>query len=315
MQKEVVMKRMMQEWDKWMCWWNREEVKNFFGSEKGPMGVLLEYYGYTQAEKADGYNSENFMSFVLTGGAENADAKQHFKGVRGVQKNFEELFTHYEKFNYLGLILKAERANKKEALLYFLQSDSKDQVNIAEYAKWTLVGASHFAIVSLGGLQEGLKSKEECALEVYKAMASKTVYRDHNDDALRQLLRLNVDLNNQLGRKFDFSLYGEKSLVHIAPESSEQAENSRLCSDDTHKAGHGVHCIGNLVLLDKSKSSSFSDDSFEDKKKKYFNFGNAGWSLKLPHSINIFSKKEWDEQSIIENQKEFLDEYRACYGL
>lgn len=31
------------EWDKWLYWWNREDVKVFFNIHK-PMGLLLEYY-------------------------------------------------------------------------------------------------------------------------------------------------------------------------------------------------------------------------------------------------------------------------------
>lgn len=31
------------EWDKWLYWWNKKEVKDYFNTQK-PMGLLLEYY-------------------------------------------------------------------------------------------------------------------------------------------------------------------------------------------------------------------------------------------------------------------------------
>ena len=67
--------------------------------------------------------------------------------------------------------------------------------------------------------------------------------------------------------------------------------------------------------MDSNTNSSFSNNSFEDKKKAYFNLENAKWSLKLLHTVSVFTKKEWNENTIIENQKVFLTELEKYYNL
>ena len=124
---------------------------------------------------------------------------------------------------------------------------------------------------------------------------------------MKQLLRRNVELDCKLERKFDFNLYGEKSLEHIYPKS----RISDLVFEEN--SSYSVHSMGNLVLLDKNTNSSFNDALPEDKTNKYFDLENVRWSLKLLHTVSVFTKKEWREGTIINNQEEFLKEIKKYY--
>ena len=301
--------RYAREWDKWLYWWNKKSVKEFYGSGNSPMGLLLEYFHYLEDSNKE-YNYKHFNELFFK---DLTNAKQNYKAIRDLQKTFEDWFNDYNYYNYLGLIFKSG-GNKKEAILYFLKSKSSIE-DIKEYAKWSLVGATHREITKSNELEEKEINKETKAFYTLKNLSSQEVYNNFNDLALKQLLRLNVELDCKLNRKFDFNLYGLKSLEHIYPKSWENEGNSKLKFQESDKEKYSVHSIGNLVLLDSNTNSSFSNNSFEDKKKAYFNLENAKWSLKLLHTVSVFTKKEWNENTIIENQKVFLTELEKYYNL
>jgi hypothetical protein len=291
------------EWDKWLYWWNKPEVKSFYGSGNNPLGLLLEYFYYSKnIENAK--NEYNYKHFNEEFFRNNTSAKQNFKEIRILQKTFEDWFNDYESYNYLGIILKTG-ANKKDALLYFLKNNSIEIIK--EYAKWSIVGATHREIIPNSD-EFNENTKEEKAIKVIENLNLKIIYGIHNDLALKQLLRRNVELDCELNRKFDFKLYGEKSLEHIYPKSR------ILDLAFEENSNYSVHSIGNLVLLDKNTNSSFNDALPEDKTNKYFDLENVRWSLKLLHTVSVFTKKEWREDSIINNQEEFLKEIKNYYN-
>lgn len=300
------------EWDKWLYWWNKPEVKEFYGSGNNPMGLLLEYFYFSKNRnhQNEGYNykhfNEEFFKETSNANKDSSKAKQNYKAIRDLQKTFEDWFNNYQFYNYLGIILKTG-GNKKEAILYFLENNSIDIIK--DYAKWSIVGATHTQIISnLFEQGENESTKKEKAKEVIEKLSSKVVYDVFNHLALKQLLRRNVELDCKLERKFDFKLYGEKSLEHIYPKS----RISDLVFEEN--TNYSVHSIGNLVLLDKNTNSSFNDSLPEDKTNKYFDLENVRWSLKLLHTVSVFTKKEWREDSIINNQEGFLKEIKNYYN-
>lgn len=290
------------EWDKWLYWWNKKEVQSFFNSGENPMGLLLEYYFELYKGEENKYSKYTFKRFNNLFLNDQKNAKILFRDIRSLQKTFEDWFNDYATFNYLGLILKGG-ANKKEAILYFLRNNTIEIIK--EYAKWTLVGFTHKQITQINE-----EERIEASRNAYNRLSNEKVYNsDGHTDALKQLLRRNVELDNELERKFDFSLYGEKSLEHIYPKSKE----NDLKFESNKKIS--IHSIGNLVLIKKNDNSSFGAKDFNDKKKKYFNLEYAKWSLKLLHSVSVFSNNEWKEENIEENQKNFLSEFKAYYEL
>ena len=300
------------EWDKWLYWWNRKDIKTFFNSSDKPLGLLLEYYFDINKKKKElKYNFENFRNEFFTN---LQNTKLTFKRLRDFQKTFEDWYYNSETYNYFGLILKGE-GSKKEALQYFLNNKIKNKVSIEEYAKWILVNATHKQITNSSELKEDEDTKEDKAKEVLQQLSEKKVYGQHNNIALKQLLLNNVLLDIQLNRKFDFNVYGDKSLEHIYPKSWEKEEDSKLNFDNNLKDKLSVHCIGNLVLIKKNENSKFSNKSFDEKKSMYFNTDNALWSLKLLHSVSVFSKNEWNENSIAKNYNSFLNNFRKYYKI
>ncbi|WP_281226975.1 DUF262 domain-containing protein [Flavobacterium aquiphilum] len=292
------------EWDKWLYWWNKKSVKEFYGSQSNPMGLLLEYFYYLNStDKNKIYNYKHFNELFFK---DTSSAKSNYKAIRDLQKTFEDWYNDYNTFNYLGLIFKSD-ISKKEAILYLLKSNSLNEIK--RYAKWALVGASHKQITKPNELNEDESTKENKAIDVLNNLKAKEVYGYFNQKALRQLLRRNVELDCQLKRKFDFNIYGEKSLEHIYPKSK-----ATDLSFDVNSS-YSVHCIGNLVLLDKKTNSSFNDALPEDKKEKYFDLRNVRWSLKLLHTVSVFTQKEWRENSIIKNQEAFLQEFENYYTI
>lgn len=295
------------EWDKWLYWWNQKDVKSYFGSGERPLGLLLKYYYISNTEDGN-YSYKNFNKEFIE---KNENIKMLIKELRNFQKKFEDMYNNYKSYNYLGMILKT--GNGKKALLYFLKD--KQDISLEEYAKWSLVGATHEQITE-NNLSKSGDTKESKAELVFSNLSSKIVYEVFNSDAINQLLRLNVELDNKLGRKFDFNLFNEKSLEHIYPKSWEKEEDTKLNFSDSESEKYSVHSIGNLVFLDKNTNSSFGKLDFKVKKEKFFSSENVKWSLKLLHSVSIFSKNaDWKEENIVKNQEYFLNELKNYYKI
>jgi hypothetical protein len=293
------------EWDKWLYWWNKKSVKEFYNSGNNPMGLLLEYFYYSKIDSNSikKYNYKHFNELFFK---ENKDAKINYKAIRDLQKTFEDWYNDYNFYNYLGLIFKSG-ISKKDAILYLLKYNSINEIK--RYSKWALIGATHRQITKSDELREDEITKEVKCSEIYRNLGAKEVYNHFNNQALLQLLRRNVELDCKLERKFDFSIYGEKSLEHIYPKS--KAYNLKFEED----SNYSVHSMGNLVLLDRNTNSSFNDALPNEKTLKYFDLENVRWSLKLLHTVSVFTKKEWNEDEIIKNQKTFLEEFRNYYNI
>ena len=172
------------------------------------------------------------------------------------------------------------------------------------------------------------------------------MYGYNNDLALKQLLRLNVEednkLNNGRGRKFDFSIYGDKSLEHIHPKSkayhkeniekdgiievvykdgndkiipTNKLDNVELLNRDEMEDDYSEHSIGNLLLLAKNDNSKFNDKSFNDKKKIYFDINEEFKSRNLLHTISVFAESNWTKDEIKQNQVKFIARFKQDYGI
>ena len=308
------------EWDRWNYWWNRKEVKIFYGNDKeeSPINFLLENFTFSNNKKLE-FSFENFKENFL---ADSKLAKSTFKKLREYQKTFEDWFNNdndnHEKYNYLGLIIKCSEIDKRETFEYL--KDKKEIEHFRNYAKWALVGATHNQIMNEEHIQEKIQKAES----VFFLLQMPNVYDDSNKDnsqnskdtknaknhAYKQLLRMNVEMDTQLKRPFDFSIWSSKSLEHIHPQSR---FNELEWEDNL-----SVHCIGNLVLLYGRDNSSFGKLSFDKKKTKLFKPDgekNLIESMSLLHTISVFSNEKWEIAQIKENQEYFLEEFRKTYGL
>ncbi len=337
--------RYAREWDRWLYWWHRKDVSDFYETKRNPMGLLLEYFylkNIDDKERRESvwsnrqHTNSIFNSFKHRFLASPKDAKNNFKAIRDLQKLFEDLFNNFETYNYLGIIFKIglDRQQIQSALLHFLALEKKDiKYKIKEYAKWALAGATHLQIITVANPENASDSKEDKACKIVLALGERDVYNVYNSYALRQLLRLNVQMDTELRRKFDFAIYGSKSLEHIHPKSKVVTnENEDEVAKDNEKGGAPEltprfldfreetliceHSIGNLVLLSSPDNSSFNDRPFLEKKVKFFSpMKNMKYSMSLLHSLRVFSNAKWNIEEIRNNQDEFCNELKEYYDI
>ena len=325
--------RYAREWDRWLYWWKRSEVRVFYhvDDESGILGLLLTTY---MRQIADKDNMElKFESFREC--LRDRKPEEVFYGLRKLQKGFEDVYNSVgdgkELHNKIGAILTVHGAdNRKRFIRWYFCSGEKDK-DIDRYYRYAFLGLSHGVIQrALENGQEDVDKVKERISEVKDGLSSSDVYNsEYKDLAFKQLLRRNIDEDNKLGRKFNFAVYDARSLEHIYPKSKFFSKSKDSLSDDEIKkkeedgylnrddfsSGCSEHCIGNLVLLVKNDNSKFSDSSFEEKKEIYFGkTSEALESRNLLHSMLVFSSSKWGKEEIEENKKNVIKEFNDCYG-
>ncbi len=339
------------EWDKWLYWWNKKEVKDYFNTQK-PMGLLLEYYYFKKTR--DVFSFQNFKKLLPDN--EKKQAKDVFKGLRDLQKDFEDIYNDPITYNYLKCALigsSSDAKDKYNVIMYFIEN-KRNRESLMEYAKWRLLGSTHIEITEKCTKDPTSKDKEidnaekrkERAKLMIANLSKAKVYNVYDDILYKQLLRLNVEEYNKLnggnGLKFDFSIWDNKSLEHIYPKSkfyhkevdeygkeryikgdgteilkNEAAElldsnNKEVFSDPNR---YSEHCIGNLVLLYGRNNSEFGNLSFEEKKAKFFNNERSFDSRNLLHTIASFAMSKWEPAQIEEASEKIIDILKRDYNI
>ena len=290
------------EWDKWLYWWEKQSVSDYFGTNKSTTGLLLEYFYYLELKKSETKNNEkfNFENFNKAFLSSNKLAKTTFKGIRNLQKTFEDIFNSTVLYNLLGLALTS--GDKFEVIRFFINNKSNLE-ELKRYVKWILVGCTDNEIFKKN---EG--KFNEKVNEISEKLQNKYVYQDElgtegkgKKDAYKQLLRLNVF---QLldSHKFDFELFKEKSLEHICPQNPKEDDFETLNSQkDINDKSKGIHSIGNLVLLDGSLNSALSNYGFKEKRGRLFKKIKEG--KLLMHTFLVFAKASNLSTKVEENEK------------
>lgn len=332
--------RYAREWDKWLYWWNRGDVKEYFGVRK-PMGLLLEYYyrkecaGVENGESRPAYSFKSFRKLMPDN--DKRAAKNVFKGLRDLQKDFEDIFDNPLSYNYLKCAMIGSNniaEDKYNIIMYFIKN--KHSIDLLKrYARWRMLGSTHIETTeeytndpTAENQQRSNKDIRQNRLqETIQCLSEAQVYGKYDDTLCKQLLRLNVKEYNQLnggkGVKFDFSIWNNKSIEHIYPKSRFYHEEIDETTGETrYITGAGTevqnvegllnskiafkenpdryseHCIGNLVLLYGRDNSAFGALSFEEKKKKFFNNEIAFTSRNLLHTISSFANGTWTPADI-----------------
>lgn len=326
--------RYAREWDKWLYWWNREDVKTYFNVEK-PIGLLLDYYLYTKRTigRTDKFSFEGFRILLSEyEKSEKRNTKIVFKELRDLQKSFEDIFSIPNIFNHLGLALIDSASDKLSIIAYFIDNKKKEN-NLKEYAKLKLVGSTHKEIIDDDKVV--LTSR---AIDVLSSLNHDFAYEEQYVIACKQLLRLNVEEDNKLNRKFDFKIWQSKSLEHIFPKSKvyhinehgELVDGNNDELDDSKKAkledgtwlnradfeNNGTeHCIGNLVLLYGKNNSEFGAKMVTEKKQTYFNIHEKFESRHLLHTISVFAQDTWSIVNIQNNRSKIIKWFKTDYTL
>lgn len=335
--------RYAREWDKWLQWWNRDEVQKLFKT-KNVMGLLIETYQRTVDED----NKLSYARFKDKFLKEEKPivAKITFDGLRRMQKRFEDAFNNPITYNKVGAILRVINDKNKFIDWYFGRERRSDD-RLDHYYRRAFLGMTHKEIADKN--EEAFIQKYE---NLYEQLESNDLYNENAEAAFRLLLRLSIDEDNAQedgkGRKFDFSIWDRndsrgRSLEHIYPKSKvlHKEESNGV---EVIKKGDGIdlkedvddsyiwretcfdgdiiaseHSIGNLVLLYKDDNSTFNNSSFQKKKNIFFNKDEEKHreifkSRHLLHTIYKFANSTWLGEDIAKNKRQTLEDFRNYYG-
>lgn len=167
------------EWDKWLYWWNRKDVKDYFNTSK-PMGLLLEFY----ALRRQSLKTLDYKEFkqLLSSSKNDYQAKQIFKVLRDLQKSFEDLFSTPQIYNYLkmSLLCNTGREDMMDILLFFISNKHNIAV-LKDYANWRLVGTTHREYCHPESLKDDETTKEAKAENVLDSLSKNRVYGISDD--------------------------------------------------------------------------------------------------------------------------------------
>ena len=330
-EQNLVRSKYAREWDKWLYWWNRKEVIEFYQTGGDVLGLLLKTY-YLLSEANKEFNFENFRDNNLRSPSGNNDlaAKQVFYNLRHIQKRFEDIYNSISDevrlHNKVGCVLKLFSDPKERMRFIRWFFNPEHQSLIDAYYKYAILGLSHFQIDlylrSKDKEEENKNDKEKkVAKEVQdeidiliQTVSDPLLYdrsEKEREHAYRQLLRRNIAEDTRLGRPFDFTIWDERSLEHIFPKSrvsyegktdiSENVEFDRkmFISEESGELEGSEHCIGNLALLYKNENSQFGAKTVEDKKMFYFEQedpDNRFKSRHLLHTISMFATGDWSSE-------------------
>ena len=342
-ENDTLRSRYAREWDRWLYWWNREDVARLFMTEGKMLGWLIPVCYCNKMNKSLDRETatisyEQFREAFL-GGANYKTAKDVFVHMRRIQKRFEDIYNDPICYNYVGAILKiSEKQQALAFILWFFKTDKllneESRNELKRYYRWCFLGHTH---------QEILKNEfsQEKFNNVFEILFKLDVYNDKAayNKVAQWLLMLNIDQDcnqkeeGKVGRKFDFSIWDERSLEHIFPKSlvsHEDPDNpSILLGGDDKPHDHnyllkrsdllvrGVteHSIGNLVLLYGRDNSSFGKKEFPQKKEMFFSLQdyNVFHSRHLIHTISIFAQSKWEITEIANNQSSMESSFRHYY--
>lgn len=294
-EKNAVRSRFAREWDKWIYWWNQEEVRALFESGENPLGLLLPTYC---AHKGVSFsNLPDNLSEVIKD-CQNAfikdtkNAKLNFYELRELQKKFENLYRNCSSFNYLGLALScSDKRQKKEIIDYFINN------------YYDIKALKKFALGILIDRKPNDDDFSEKADSIVSILSGKKVYLDADakEYAMRMLFMLNVMAADKRSSRFEFVYLDEKgvwrnfyrdgrSLEHIWPKSrvvfldedgknitvklnaNNKEDEKEFAEVDSSKLSLFIsrdllespkydvteHCIGNLVFLHSRDNSKFN---------------------------------------------------------
>lgn len=285
--------------------------------------MLVTYWNLNKNQNEDEFCFNQFKTQFIF---DSKSAKNHFEGLRKLQKTFEDLYKKFDTYNFLGIILKTcNNKDKETALQYFLSK--QDKISIEDYAKWSLVGSTHLEILNdvKEKNEEGKeilikKRKAYDAIElinnryVYSQESTKEKISDRRlEFSYEFLMLLNLLEDHKLERKFDFTIWNNRSLEHIYPKSKEgQLDFTKDGCNDA-----SIHCIGNLVLLYGRDNSVFGAKDVTAKKEVYFKMekGLNFKSRSLLHSLSVFANSKWEEEQIAINKKQTVNHLNEYYGI
>lgn len=332
--------RMAREWDEWLHWWQRDEVKDFFCSDGRLLGWLLPLYLGNEAVTFEAFRRK--LDKLPANRIK--EAKEVFRLLRLKQRQLQDVYSNPVVYNYVGAILRMKKRDEDRFTFlrwYFnteeLTESHSKLIKLRRYFDLTVIGCNHSEIIG-----DNRNKIDDMINEFHEKLGSEDVYRNLYEDGCRWLLRCNV-LQDCIhdegrGRKFNFKIWNNRSLEHIYPKSKfghYMTERPDVClSHDDKEVDAGnceifrgmpgdedyvnEHSIGNLVLLYGKDNSAFGAKDFQNKKDDFFNVGENNRhfeSRHLIHTISVFAKSQWTRNEIISRCKKEVDDFESAYSI
>ncbi|MBD5220693.1 MAG: DUF262 domain-containing protein [Bacteroidales bacterium] len=299
--------RYAREWDRWIHWWNRPDVRKMYKTTS-QLGWLLVAAMPGIYATPESVTFESFCKEVFENSRSVKKAKDTFYLLRQIQKRFEDTFANPKRHNMTGAIIRISPDTAK-FVKYFFSGETVDDSLLHRYYLCTFLQMTHDMITDKDGkFAESFKDRYNKVLEQLK---NPFIYEDQTggkEVAFHTLFRLNIDEDNRqnkgLGRRFDFSIWddGLRSLEHIFAKSDVyhfDNESGTLLNGNNQPGEPGEsslvreqigkindptpaldeenseqrmltateHCIGNLVLLYGDDNSTFNASDFQRKKE------------------------------------------------
>ena len=338
-ENQEIRSRLAREWDKWLRWWNRKDVKIFYNTEN-QLGWLLPLWLGTEEISFDKFKNLHKVDSVK-------DSKLEFLDLRLLQKRIEDAFYDPKTYNFIGFILLRSK-EKYEFLRWYFELLKDEEYDkrlkcLRLYFDGVLINMTHKEIIDELEYDhdEGKYSEKwnDKSLAFLDSLSANEGYNTNNQNNLeywllrRNILEDNTQGENRTGRKFDFEIWRKKSLEHIIPKScfvSESewengAEKEKFIREKINpveiaqfaiRRQPTEHSIGNLVLLYKNENSSFGAKDFEEKKGKFFaNTVDGFKSRHLLHSVMAFANSYWDLGKIAQQFVQEINIFSIQYGL
>lgn len=333
--------RYASEWESWVRWWGRKDVAAYY-STMGRAGIELLIKlclrGHTSPPGMP-LTYEEFRKAVNKSGLQPYHGAKHiFYNLRQIQRRIEEAFEDTTAYNRIKAILLLQSPEQSYRFLHsYFAECTIDRDELIRYYKLSFLGMT----------TDEIEHNESASERFDDMLASLSMADVYHSDAKREvfnlLLRLNIDEDIKLGRRFDFTVWNNRSLEHIYSKSKvwHLDENERVLDgndndlrttrrsvekDPTYMhrdkivnydgAPLSEHCIGNLVLLYGENNATFGNATFEQKKMMFLTPGDQTvfQSRNLLHSVCVFAGKTWDHRSIIDNYNLTLKNLKAYYG-
>lgn len=305
--------RVAKEWERWITWWNQKKVKDIFhiknnnSNDKLKELIVLLFNDNGKSQNIQGIDL--FFLFKSQYLQDKNNALNTFNKLRKLQKKFEDIYNEPVKYNKAGFILSS---NSNFDVLSYITNNYKDDSKIDNL--YYLSAVNHY----YQQYKEDIKEIEE-NIDFYdycQKRLNEASYNNHDDKnaIISFLLLLNINIDNQLNRKFNFNIINNNSIEHIFPQSN--FKNNDENSDKNTITSDIGHSIGNLVLLYGKDNSSFSNCDFEDKKNKLFNYSGEEFfkhSIHLLDTVKEFSNSKWDFDDIKQRKIYILNFFKNNY--
>mgnify|MGYP000336948371 FL=1 len=220
--------RYAHEWDRWLHWWNQKEVQQMYNCSN-PMGWLLKTVFDVKNESDNLFRAyENYLD--STKNVAKA-AKNLFGQLRECQHRFEIAYTDAVQYNQFGIIMRfIDRPEDKIKFIknQFASSTVPDvEVKYLHTLYNLLLLGFTYTMISKNDLDQDYVGK------YLKTITDGNLYHTGSELAYRYLLVRNVERDSELDRKFDFSIWSNRSLEHVYPKSKVlHVENNEILGGD-----------------------------------------------------------------------------------